>query len=165
MEHGSTQPPGPPEVPPRLRMRRVEFWGVAFLAVLPICALLGLFGPTSEQAMASSSALKLEVVYPTRLRFHLNARLLSRVTNEGQQPLDSVVLSFSDSYLHGFSALTFTPSVDRVHAMELNSLAPGETRTVTIELRADRYGRVRGDVIAESAGTRVSVPLDTLVFP
>lgn len=161
----SNEPPMPPVIPGRLLMRHSELVGVILLAVLPLCALLGVFGPASERATATSGVLKLEVRYPARLRFHLDERIVIRVTNESQAALDTVTLNFSESYFHAFSALTFTPDLDRAHVIELEALSPAETRTVTVELTAERYGITHGTVVAETGDTRVAVPLSTIVFP
>ncbi len=160
-----TEPPQPPEVRPRLRVRGPEFIGLVFLAALPITALFGWFGPSLETAASEHAPIRLEVEYPNRLRFHLIERVSARVTNVGDAPLERVRISFDESYMQGVSEISFMPLAARTHAVEWPKLGPGETRSVEVELKAAQYGPIRGQVTAASEETHVAVPIHTFIFP
>ncbi len=159
------EPPQAPEIPPRVRMYRVEAIGMAVIAVVPLLALIGVMGPTMERAEGSAGTLGLEVEYPVRYRLGMVETLEARVTNHSPRPLPSVTLTLDDGYLEGFATISPTPGFDHAYAVELRDLAPGETRSFVVDLEAGRAGRFRGRATAAHERDSVTVPLTTLVFP
>jgi hypothetical protein len=65
------QPPQPPEIEKNLAFYPEQWIGIPFLMLLPILALLGVFGEGYNEASASSDALAITVEYPTRNRYSL----------------------------------------------------------------------------------------------
>ena len=164
-EHARSGPPQPPRVRPLLRVRRRELIGIVLLAILPLLACLGIFGPGTTEAQARNPVVQLSVHYPSDLRHGMRDRIEARVTNIGPRPLERVSLGFDSAYLRAFSDIAFTPEPDRAHQVELEGLQPGETRLVSIEIRAQDFGRQKGRIALLGAGAPVSVDLATLVFP
>lgn len=158
-------PPSPPAIAPRLRMRMVELVGIAMFAVLPLLAVLGVFGPATSSRTAARDGLAVEAKFPSKLRFEMKDRLDLHVRNTGPELLEHVSVQVSGQYLHGFSAVSFTPEATRAYEIELEKLLPGETRLVSLELTADSYGRHDGEVVVAAGATRLALPLTTLTFP
>ncbi|HEY0972810.1 MAG TPA: hypothetical protein VGE02_17705 [Gemmatimonadales bacterium] len=154
-----------------MRMHRTELVGMAVIGLVPLLAILGVFGPRVERAQALGDALALEVRYPARYRLGMVEALEARVSNRSATPMPLVTLAVDEAYLEGFATASPTPDFTRAYAVELTDLAPGETRTVVVDLEADRAGRFRGRATAtyeaEPMGARdsVALPLTTLVFP
>lgn len=158
-------PPAPPTVPPKLRMRMVELIGIALFAMLPLCALLGVFGPAASGRAATGYSLSVEAQYPTKLRFEMKDRLDLLVRNTGSKPLEKVSVRFSGNYLQAFSAVSFVPDATRAYEVELEKVLPGETRLISAELTADSYGRHQGQIVVSAGATRLVLPVSTITFP
>lgn len=158
-------PPAAPEVPPRVRMHRSELVGMAIIALVPLLALSGLFGPATGQAQAGGDAIALEVRYPARYRLGMVQTMQARVSNRSASSMARVTLAVDSAYLEGFTAASPIPNFSRAYAVELPDLAPGETRMVVLDLEAERPGRFRGQASAVHAGDSVAVRLTTLVLP
>jgi hypothetical protein len=81
-----------------------------------------------------------------------------------------VEVGFDASYISNFSDVTFTPSVDTVtdttYIVNIDEVQPGETRQVSLSLKADAHWRHQGAIIVspeEGPGAQLSVT--TWVFP
>ena len=165
-----TQPPQPPEIKRTLQFHLTQLIGVPLLAVLPVLALLGVFGTTRGEASAQSAALELHVEYPTRSRYKVINAIEVSVRNLTEQPLSTVTVSFDETYISKFSNVQFTPSVktvtDEVYRVELSDLQPGETQLVSVEVQAEEYGAHRGTIkVAAGEAEAAQVDLATIVFP
>lgn len=162
---GSAQPPAAPEVPPRVRMHRGELVGMIVIALVPLLAIFGLFGPGTDQVRAGGDAIALEVRYPARYRLGMVQTMQARVSNRSASPMARVTLAVDSAYLKGFTTASPVPDFSRAYAVEMVDLAPGETRMVVLDLVAERPGRFRGQASAVHAGDSVAVRLTTLVLP
>jgi hypothetical protein len=161
-----TRPEQPPPIRPRIRMRRGEFIGMCAIALIPVLALAGVFGPELGHARRASGALQLDVRYPSLTRHQLRETLEARVANLSGETLPHVTLTFDPSYISGFSGVSFVPPADRAYAVELRNLQPRESRLVTVELEAERYGWHRGQIAAfDRSGHVLAAMISTLTFP
>ncbi|MHB1223451.1 MAG: hypothetical protein ACYC2G_05305 [Gemmatimonadaceae bacterium] len=160
------QPPAP-EIRPRVQMHRTELVGIVVIVLVPLLALLGVFGPEVERARGWTDAIALEVRYPARYRLGMTETLEARVSNRSGTLMPRVALAVDGAYLDGFATASPTPDFARAYAVELIDLAPGETRTVVVDLQAEHAGRFRGRATATATHARdsVTVPLTTLVLP
>lgn len=167
------QTPEPPQPPPferRIQIPRLQLIGVPLLLILPLLAAFRVFGDTTATARAANDALALQVEYPARYRYKMNAPLNVEVTYlAGTEPV-TVTVEFSRPYMDRFSSVSFLPDVAEItpdaYRVEAPNLAAGETRTVAVEIQAEQYWRHRGQVTASLEGeSPVSVPLQTWVFP
>lgn len=163
----SPSPPAPPEIRHRLAMPRRQWIALALIAIVPVLALLGVFGITRDRASATSGALRLEVDYPSRLRHKVLDRIELLVTNVGPHVIDSAEVAIDTAYLAHFSDVTVTPTPpERAFVVPVAGLAPGGHVTIVVQVRAEGPGRHTGTLEARrprSAGARV--PVATLVFP
>lgn len=165
------EPPSPPQLPPRIRIGRVQAVGVPLLALLPAIALTGLLGEREGHAgNRSATGVSLQVDYPEVLRYRTTHGLDITVRNEGAAPLAEASLQIDQSYLKAFTRPQMTPTAQRVtqqhQEVPLGPLAPGEVRRVVATLEADNYGSHSGRVrLAAPAGVDVAVDVSTLVLP
>jgi hypothetical protein len=141
------------------------------IALIPLLAITTLLGDASDEVSASGPQLELQVEYPQRYRYNMVAGAEILVKNISSQDVPAVTVTIDNNYLDAFTDVGFTPEVDEVddkaHKIELQDLRAGETRQVTLEMRAEKYGVHSGEVSAQAGsgeGT-VRVELDTLIFP
>lgn len=164
-----SQPPQPPQLERKLRFHLTQLVGVPLLALLPVLAVVGIFGVGRGEAQAEDGALALRVSYPERFRLKMIEPLEIYVRNAGDAPL-AVVVRLDTNYLTAFSNVEITPGPtlvsDEVYEVSLGEVQPGETRLVSVELQAERYWQHRGSVSATSdAGDRAELAFGTFVIP
>jgi len=145
-------------------MRGVEFVGILLIALLPVLAVFGVFGPDRRSVVATSAGIGIEVDYPSRLRFENLERLQILVTNNTAAPRD-ITLEIDPAYLEAYSGLLFTPAPDERYVFRIVGLPSGESRVVSAELSAHEYGKHSGSVRFASADARGQVEIETLIFP
>ena len=161
-----TNPPSPPHIPPKLRMHRSEKFGLPLLFLLPLLAVIGVFGPKTGTAEARSGDVRWTVEHPSVTRYQHDERLIVRVSNRGPSPVAGVRVAFAPDYIHSFSAVAFDPaSSEQPYLVDIGDLGAGESRLVSVQLTARDYGRRRGWVELYANGERSRADLSTFVFP
>lgn len=163
-EPGATPPPAP-EMRRGIRLYPHQWVGIPILALLPLLALLGVFGKTRDARTSTGPVLEIRAEYPARMRYKMLDDVAVRVGNRSGAPLDSVTVHFEESHLAGFSNVTFTPQASEVYRVTLGRLDPGEERAVAVEVQAERYGRWTGAIVAATGNDTAAVEVSTLVFP
>ena len=163
-------PPPPPEIRRRITFYPVQLIGVSLLALIPILALLGVFGETFTDTSAGSSSFQLDVHYPERYRYKMLNSLVVTIHNTSSQPFDEVLVSFDSDYIDKFSTVVFTPSVEKitseVHLIRLEDFEPGAVQIVNVELQGERYGLHSGFIRVEAENAEpAEVTVSTLIFP
>ena len=167
---GVPHPPEAPEIERKLQFYRLQMIGVPLIMLIPVLALAGLFGITRSSAYDSGSRLSLEVQYPARLRYAMRNPLQAVVRNTSDEPLKNVIVKFERAYIEGFSEVTFTPQPKTVtqdhYEVELSEIAPGETRIVAAEVKAEAYGSYQGTVAVDVQGKEeAQCAVETVLFP
>lgn len=162
--------PQPPQIKRTLEMGLAQRIGLLLLMAIPVLAVLGIFGESFEQVTQSSEDLSMTVEYATRYRYKMINNLSVDLVNESDQTLPVLSVSFSRDYIDQFSTVTFTPSVKEItgtaYIVELTEVAPGESRSVQVELQGERYGQHQGAVGASAEGiASVELQLTTFIFP
>ena len=157
--------PQPPEVRPKLRFFKVELAGMALIALLPLAAIVGLFGPASAHATGRVGELRIEAEYPERLRTAMAERISLELVNEGSRALSNVTVTLDPEFMYAFGEVAFTPEPARPYEIELASLAPGGRERIEIEVHAAEYGLHEGHIRIGSDGDTGSLPVRTLIFP
>lgn len=159
------EPPKPPSIAPRVRLHRSEMIGLPFLFLLPLLAVIGLFGPTTEVAQGRSGAVEWSAEYPSRMRSQNADRLIVRVQNRSGSLIPQVSVAFDPAYIHAFASVAFDPAPDTPYVVDIHDLGPGESRLVSIQLTAEEYGSRRGWVSLSADGPQARIELNTFVFP
>jgi hypothetical protein len=163
------QPPQPPKFERKLKFYPYQLIGIPLLFLIPILALLGLFGETSTSIQSADSGIEINVHYPNRIHFQGldGTEIAIRNTTENVIPL--VTVSVEKAFLDAYSDVTFTPDVDRiteeVYMIDLTDIPSGETRYITIDSRGKIAGSHRGFVTASADDIGPSVTLETFIFP
>ena len=159
-----------PTMPEAPAIHPVQAAGIACILLVPVLALLGLFGESFDRASTTSSDLSLDIEYSTRYRYKMINDLNVLVTNESDQTIPALTVYFSRDYIDQFSTVTFTPPANQLtremYVVELTGMAAGESRGITVELQGERYGEHRGTVSADGDGLQaVEVKVTTFIFP
>lgn len=165
MTRSDNAPPAPPRIPARFRLHRSELFGLPAIAVLPILALLGVFGPTQQTAQGQSGAIEWSVEYPSRTRYAKIERLTVQLENRSETPVSGVRLGFDPGYIHAFSNVAIAPEATSPYLVDVPELGPGETRLIALQLTAEEYGARQGWVSISAGGASATAELNTFVFP
>lgn len=167
------EPNQPPEMPPFERGLNVPLFqiiGMVVIIGIPVLALLGLFGETRDTIEQSSDSLDVSITYPSTFRYKMIENVNITVENTSGQSLPTIRVLVDSAYIDQFSTVKFTPSVQTVtgdhYIVELQDIAPGEARVVTIEIQAENYGQHEGEVRLEGEGIDpVTLELSTTSLP
>lgn len=166
-------PPTPPEPPLQdklWRFYRHQVVAIPLMMLIVLAALFGLFGFTEQRLIASSPELMVEIEAVERFRYRMTGPFDVTVTNPSDRPVESVTLRISRRYLTGFSGVSFSPSASHIDGrwwtFDLGDIAPGATRVLTGELRAESSGSLTGHVEVATGDRRVAVvSVETFAFP
>lgn len=161
----SPEPPELPELRRRLSFGALQLLGILLLVAIPVAASLNLFGEERAVERERGAAILLTVDYPSRIRHGSLDVFAVLVANAGTSALDTVRVKFDSSYVARFTEPQFIPAESRAFEVELAGIAPGETRRVQVGLRANDYGKHRGQVTAAHSSDSVDVIVETIVFP
>jgi hypothetical protein len=163
-------PPEAPDIERRLEFDTLQRIGIPILLLVPLLALLGVFGDSSGSRVAETPEAALHVTYPSRMRHGLASSLRVDVRNRSPRPLSNVTVAISRDYLEPFRDLSFMPELTAVHEtaylLEIGDVPPGEERLVLVELRGWEHGRYPATVTVTIDGVEnVQTTFTTIVFP
>jgi hypothetical protein len=165
-----SQPPQPPSVTRKFQFHLIQLIGMPLIILVPVLAMLGVFGETLDSVMVSNPQLEMHVEYPARFRYKMIDSVRVSLLNISTRLIPTVRVEFDQAYVEEFSTVTFTPSVkhitDSVYMVEITDLEPGETRVISVTIQAEKNGRHEGTITAtpeNSAGLQVSIV--TVTFP
>ena len=99
--------PQPPEIKKSWMFRNPQKFGIPILFLIPLLALLGVFGNSSTTIRAQGQVLQLETFFPTELRHKTISPLVVRATNVSAQTMPTVTVKFDQDYLSAFSNVAF----------------------------------------------------------
>lgn len=161
--------PRPPSVPRHIRFRVPQVVGLVLVSILPVLAVARLLDPRPRVAHASAGPVQLAVSAPARLRYRMTDWLQVDVRNPSSRPLESVTVELEAKFVEGFAQASFSPDVSRVddqrYSVDVGSMEPGESRRVSVQLQAEKYGTRSGTVAVVADGSRAAVPVEVFVFP
>ena len=161
--------PQPPEVQRRMRWRFPQFVGLALISVMPVLAAARLLDPTPQVAHASGGGMELSVSAPNKLRYRMSDWMFLDVRNASGKQLQSVTVEVDAPFVEGFAQASFMPEPARIderrYAIDLGQLRAGETRRVSVQVQAEKYGKRTGAVTAVADGGRATVPVQLFVLP
>lgn len=163
---GDARPPPAPSIERRLRLHPAQWIGVPLLLLVPLLAVLGLFGEARETLDAHAAAISVEANHPTRSRHGLPGHLWLEVRNDSPGVIDTVTVELDPAYAAGFSKLEASPAFERPYLIRLVEVNPGESRRVRLEFEQERYGWRRGELrVRSSGGDTARIRLRTFIFP
>jgi hypothetical protein len=159
------EPQEAPELPRRVHLYGAQWIGLPLLFILPVLALLGVFGEAREEVRAAAGGLELTVDHPSRLRAGQPTELTVRLRNLADRRLDSVSVRWDTAYLHRFARLDLLPGQEGDPPGTV-ALEPGAEWTVRLELEGGALWSHRGSVAATVRESEVArVRVGTFVFP
>ena len=158
-----------PTAPPQTR-RRIAFTGkqrigIPLLTLIPLLALLGVFGERSTTLEGISASLAVSVRYPVRFRYRQTEPLEIVVRNLSPRVIDTIDVSLDTAYLTRFTGVRLTPEPKTAFLVQLTRVGPREQRLVAAELQGEQYGRHQGRLVVSVANDSIVLTLRTLVFP
>jgi hypothetical protein len=156
-----------PDQPRNLRLHPYQWVGLPLIILVPLLALLNIFGETRDYAEDTASEIALRVEYPSRYRFKQLESVHVLVENVSATYVDTLVVAFDPEYVRQFSTPTFIPTPTEPFEIEILAVEPGEIRRVWAELQGEQYGRHDGTIEAYRQGSldTARVFLSTFVFP
>jgi hypothetical protein len=159
-------PPSAPSVRRRVLVSRVQAIGVPFLLLLPVLALFGVFDTVRAERVVWAGDLSVVVRWPSRIRETQSEQAEVELRNAGEGTVSARV-AFEGPWLDAFRDVRIDPGAHEARTVALEDIAPGETRRVRVQLRAEKPGRHTGMVhVLREPGDRVAaVPVATLVLP
>lgn len=165
-----SRPPQPPPVDRKLQFYLLQAVGIPLMMLIPILALLGVFGEMVHEVTTSNSELEMHVKFPTRFRYKMIDSVTVSLRNNSNQAFKTVHVSFDRAYIESFSTVTFTPSVKHVtgttYVVELTDLQPGETRLILVSIQAEIYGNHQGTInVNPDSDNGLQASINTFTFP
>ena len=161
----SIGPSAPPQMRRGLALTRKQRIGLPILTLIPLLALLGIFGERAATVNATSSSLAVSVRYPERFRYRQVLPLAVTVRNQSPRLIDTIRVSLDTAYITRFSSVRITPAPSTAFTVTLAGVRPGEQRLVSAELWGQDYGRLRGRIVVSTPNDSAVVNVRTLVFP
>ena len=163
------RPPQAPEVE-RAFSPNPHLLAAAVLALLPVLALVGVFGLAGASHSVTQGPLEVTVAYPERYRYKMLHPFEITVRNTSEAVVAGVRVGVDTAYVDRFSGVAFTPTPDDVTAdaygFDLGAIGPGGSRVITAELQAERYWLTEGRVVLDwDAGQPLEILLSTFVWP
>jgi hypothetical protein len=159
-----------PEITPKLKLHAHQKIGIPLLLLIPILAILGLFGVNTNELQAEAEDVSISVQYPTRFRYRQINTIEVGITNNTDDSLQPVTAYFDREYIDHFANADFTPQVSHItetaYIVELEEMPAGETYYINVEIEAHDVGYHRGEIRVEADSTQsTQVEVETLVFP
>jgi hypothetical protein len=163
------KPPQPPEVRRRVAFHRYQIVGMPLIVLLPVLGAFGVFDNHRAVARAESGQLELRVVYYRQIRKPVLKPMLIVATNRSPGILDRLVVTLDRAAVESEESVQMIPQPkeadEKRYRFEFESVPPGESRTVEIEVGAGTPGTRQGMVEARTGSDRVSIEFQTFAFP
>src|SRR5205085_8393500 len=103
---------------------------------IPVLTMFGVLGSKEATLNASAGSLGVRVEFPTRLRYRQPDKIRIVVANRSAAAIDTIRVAIDESYLDAFSNIDATPTPSREFEIDLDHVAPNESRDVDIDVRA-----------------------------
>ncbi len=163
-------PPDPRTIAKKWQFYRMQWVGIPLILLIPVLALLGVFGESEQKVDVANNTFSVHINYPTRYRYKMINNIEVSLENISNQTMPTVTVSLNADYVNRFSTITFHPSLTSVkngqYEVELTEVRTGETRLVTIELQGEAYFQHEGVVsVTAAAVPTLRVPIQTFIFP
>jgi hypothetical protein len=159
------KPEQAPKTKYKLKFYLYEAIGVSIIALIPVLAIIGVFGTNIETSTTSSENIEVEVKYPTKFRYKTISPFNITVKNKSDSA-ESVKVYIEEAYLSNFSNIRFTPEpleiVNRYYVFDLGTLQAEDSKIISGELQAERYGKFNTVLIVETTETETNNTKDSL---
>lgn len=151
---------------PKLKMWHYQWIGIPIIILIPVMALLGVFGEQTTKVQLSGEGLEASLEYPQKLRFGQDEFIRLEVSNTTSRALTNVTISFDKSYIEKFAEKSFTPEVQANYEMKNVEIPANETKTFEVRVKAGDSGSHSGEIkIRKEDEDILSHEISTFVFP
>jgi uncharacterized protein (DUF58 family) len=162
------KPEQPPPTKPGLEFYTYQLIGMGAFALVALLALFGVFGNSTTTSISRAGDISVEATFPTRLRYKTISNIEVHVRNEGQQAMP-VEVRFPAAYLSNFSNVKFSPEPKVISlnefVIELEPIAPGHTRLVSVEVQSEKYGSFSDRIVVKAGDAAAAIDVHTINFP
>lgn len=156
----------PPDIKPHLRMWRYQWIGIPLILIIPILAMLGVFGIEIEKLNISTSGVETSIEYPAKMRYGQEEFIRMEFKNVSGETIQDLAVSFDQDYIRKFDGIDFNPQLETNYIVKTGVIPPGETGTVNVKLKAGEYGSHSGEIKISSQNKEIiSEELSTFIFP
>jgi hypothetical protein len=169
-DNSEMRPPQPTEFKRKFQLYPYQYILMPLIFLIPILALLGVFGETTTTQDQANRDLAMRITYNSRSRHRLSTVIKVYITNQTDAPLSNLNARFDRGYMDGFEWVSFLPTVtevtDDAYIITLETIPAGETHAITVDLKAKHIGLFAGLVTVEGDGIEpVSIRLESFTFP
>lgn len=95
--------PEPPDTDRRVLLDPLKWIWIGLLVLVPLLAVIGIFGPRDATAAATASGLELRVRYPSVLRHGMTALLVVDVRNTRSEAVSRAIVRLDRAFVEHFS--------------------------------------------------------------
>lgn len=162
----------PPAAPPSERKVSVpigQIIGIALFSLLPILAVFDRFGTKDTRVATSSEDVSLVIEYAPRVRYGLPTQVKIEARATEGRSAGPVTVRLSREFIDRFAQISVYPEPDEMGVNDYTFVLPASETggLVLIELEPERYGPVRGSVVASTGagGAEARVELSAFIFP
>jgi hypothetical protein len=158
-------PPDAPEIERRIRLHRSQWLLIPLFLLLPLLALLGVFGEAHHTELIAAGPVQVSVRYPTILRYKLHGRIDVQLHNRSAITFDTITIALDTAYARQYTDVTSVPPFTSAYEVDVADVRADERFLVRIEMIADRHGSHDGDLTIIAASDTARVRLSTRIFP
>lgn len=164
------EPPQAPDIPRQWKFYSYQYIAIPLLLLIPVLALLGVFGETSATVEVANEGLVVRVHYPDRSHYEAYNYIEVTVRNDSSGALAGVAVEFDRELLIHFSQLSFNPTLSEItetaYRVELGDIEAGGERVVTLDYQPDLNGAHDSWVRLTADGiVPVQADISMFVFP
>lgn len=163
-------PPEPPEIERRVLLSLKQICSILFILLIPLLALIGVFGPESKQLSIDGVNVNMQIEYPAMTRNGLPTKFQISLLNKSAQDLTMLRAIIDRSYLKNFNGVRSTPEIKEInndnYVITFPNIPAGETRRLLIDLQPQRIGRHKGTIIiSDGESDIIDLSMHTVILP
>ncbi len=155
-----------PKLPPHIKTWRFQLIGLPLLILIPLLAMMGIFGKELETITVKGGGLVSSIEYPTKMRYGQEVFMRLELKNTTGETIKNVSVNFDENYIKRFDGVEFTPNIEENYITETGDIPAGETRLIDVKLKAGEIGNQTGKFKFFSGEKKLfSTRLKTFIFP
>lgn len=155
-----------PEFQPKIKLWRYQWIGIPLLLLIPILALLNVFGVQHENISYTGNGVEINGKYPVKMRYGQEEFLRLEIKNGSKQDLKGTRVIVDKSYVERFDGAEFSPDVTENYSVNLGTLKRGETKIFSLKLKAGKGGTYDGGLTVMSQNKQLyRTDVETVIYP
>ena len=155
-----------PQLRPHLRMWKYQWIGIPLILIMPILAIMGVFGREIKNLNITGGGITAQIEYPSKIRYGQEEFIRVELTNDSSKTMRDVSVSFDKNYIQKFDGSEFKPQADINYFVKAGDISPGNKKILEVKLKAGERGSNSGKIIISSRNKEIiSEELNTFIFP